>query len=317
MNHLDEEQLMLHYYGESEDALTHELHLDQCEQCRAQYGSLQRALNTVDGLQVPERAPDYEQQVWRSIERDVAFAPAGALAPPGSLALGRGYQLRVVARNRFSCRSSFPGDVAAGPVVVADADAGERVLLAAVADYLERSQGVLVELANANTQGPLDISMEQRRAEDLVSENRLYRQTALYTGQVGVANVLEELERALQISRTRRPRCRLRSSKACASAWMPAAFYSRSECWARMSGAKKRFDKDYEESHDLFSNTSYCCSDRRAGSGASSANCAVAAGAFRAARRKRAKLHEQQQRKRDPRLLKYGPRPRNCALRSE
>jgi hypothetical protein len=75
--------------------------------------------------------------------------------------------------------------------------AGERVLMVAVGDYLERSQGVLAELSNASPTGHLDISTEQRRAEDLVTENRLYRQTALYSGQAGVANVLEELERAL------------------------------------------------------------------------------------------------------------------------
>ena len=64
----------------------------------------------------------------------------------------------------------------------ADPQAGERVLLVAVGDYLERSQMVLIELANANPKGPLDISAEQERAGDLVSESRLYRQTAAHTG---------------------------------------------------------------------------------------------------------------------------------------
>ena len=57
---------------------------------------------------------------------------------------------------------------------------------------------VLVELENANpTGGPLDISSEQHRAEDLVAANRLYRQTALRAGETGVASVLDELERVL------------------------------------------------------------------------------------------------------------------------
>ena len=54
----------------------------------------------------------------------------------------------------------------------ADPQAGERVLLVAVGDYLERSQMVLIELANANPHGTLDISAEQERAADLVSESR-------------------------------------------------------------------------------------------------------------------------------------------------
>jgi len=44
---------------------------------------------------------------------------------------------------------------------------------------------ILVELANANPKGPLDISSEQERAADLVSESRLYRQTADHTREPG------------------------------------------------------------------------------------------------------------------------------------
>jgi hypothetical protein len=79
-----------------------------------------------------------------------------------------------------------------------DAPGGpEGVLLVAVGDYLERSQMVLVELANANSHGPLDISAEQERAGGLVAETRLYRQTAAHTGDANIDNVLEELERVL------------------------------------------------------------------------------------------------------------------------
>jgi predicted anti-sigma-YlaC factor YlaD len=53
MNHLSEEQLILHYYGEEEDALSAERHLGECDDCRALYGSLQRTLNVVDSLPVP------------------------------------------------------------------------------------------------------------------------------------------------------------------------------------------------------------------------------------------------------------------------
>ena len=73
------------------------------------------------------------------------------------------------------------------------------MLLVAVGDHLERSQMVLVELANAGAsqERPLDISYEQRAAEDLLESNRLYRQTAASTGDVATASMLEELERVL------------------------------------------------------------------------------------------------------------------------
>src|SRR5262249_43940173 len=73
----------------------------------------------------------------------------------------------------------------------------ERVLLVAVGDFLERSQMVLIELNNANPSHKLDISAERDRAADLVGENRLYRQTALQTGNPEIAGVLDELERVL------------------------------------------------------------------------------------------------------------------------
>src|SRR5205085_8970160 len=64
--------------------------------------------------------------------------------------------------------------------------------------HLGRSQMVLVELANASSSGgPVDISAEQSRAEDLVDASRLYRQTAAKEGDLATANVLDELERTL------------------------------------------------------------------------------------------------------------------------
>jgi hypothetical protein len=79
----------------------------------------------------------------------------------------------------------------------ADKQGGERVLLVAVGDLLERSQMVLIELNHASPSEKLDISAEQERASDLASENRLYRQTALRSGDTAMAGVLDDLERVL------------------------------------------------------------------------------------------------------------------------
>jgi anti-sigma factor RsiW len=77
------------------------------------------------------------------------------------------------------------------------ANVRERVLLVAVGDHLERSQMVLVELANAQTVDELDISAERQSADELLASNRLYRQTAVQMGQTSVASVLDDLERVL------------------------------------------------------------------------------------------------------------------------
>jgi hypothetical protein len=71
------------------------------------------------------------------------------------------------------------------------------VLLVAVGSHLERSQMVLVEIANAPAADGLDISHEQRRAQELISANRLYRHSAAETGEASVAAVLSQLESVL------------------------------------------------------------------------------------------------------------------------
>jgi hypothetical protein len=207
MNHLTEEQLILHYYGEEGDTLTAEQHLDDCEACREFYSSLQRVLNVVDSLPVPPRDAEYGAQVWQRIAHQLpargrritglSFLPA----PWRWAAMSAAFATLLVAAfltGRFYApgRISSPGR---RPVQLASADsqARERVLMVAVGDYLERSQMVLIELVNSNPKGPMDISAEQERAVDLVSENRLYRQTAVHTGDTAVAGVLDELERVL------------------------------------------------------------------------------------------------------------------------
>jgi hypothetical protein len=219
MNHLSEEQLILHYYGEDSagwDGETAEAtaagetgspavtqqHLEGCESCRALYASLQRVLNVVDALPVPERGPEYESQLWSRIRPHVRgrlslwqwsrwTAPwqwaAAATVCAGLMVVA------FLAGRAYPTRPSAPAAMA----VKADPQAGERVLLVAVGDYLERSQMVLIELSNASPKRPLDISSEQERAADLVSESRLYRQTAAHTGDTAVAGLLDELDRVL------------------------------------------------------------------------------------------------------------------------
>jgi len=71
MNHLSEEELILRYYGEEDAAPAAGRHLDGCAECRALYASLQRVLNVVDALSVPEVAPDYGARLWQRLERRV------------------------------------------------------------------------------------------------------------------------------------------------------------------------------------------------------------------------------------------------------
>jgi hypothetical protein len=199
MTHLSEEELVLHYYGEEGDALAAELHLDGCGECRAHYASLQRVLNIVDGLPLPERDAEYGERVWRRIEAQIPRRRrrwTGWLPPRARWAAAATAMAGLLVVAFFAGRSYTPAH-RARVVANGDAKSGERVLLVAVGDYLERSQMVLVELVNANPKHPLDISAEQERAAGLVSESRLYRQTAEHVGDTAVADVLDDLDRVL------------------------------------------------------------------------------------------------------------------------
>jgi len=206
MNHLSEEQLILYYYGEDGPAEAEQAaaaaHLAACDACRELYGSLQRVLNVLDSVPTPERSVEYGTEVWDRIERRL---PAGRtaglrrlpfLTPFRWLAATAAIAALLVAA--FLAGRFYPAPPRQAPQLASsDPQASERVLLVAVGDYLERSQMVLIELANANPKDKLDISAEQERASDLVSESRLYRQTADHTGDAVVASALDEIDRVL------------------------------------------------------------------------------------------------------------------------
>ena len=189
MQHLSEDQFVLYHYGEAVDRGAIDAHLASCEACRSGYQALQDLLAAVDAAPVPERLESYGTAMWLRLEprlprpwRLVWHWPRWALA--GAMAA---LLVGAFLAGRFS-----PRDPATPPGQVR-----ERILLVAVGDHLERSQLVLIELANATGNGSVDISAEQQWAEDLLDANRLYRHTAARAGETAVASVLDDLERVL------------------------------------------------------------------------------------------------------------------------
>jgi hypothetical protein len=205
MTHLNEEQLILYHYGEeayrrpAERRVVAE-HLAACNDCRISYESLQRVLAAVEALPVPDRAEGYGSEVWSRLRPRLDAVPGKSIltgwawwfAPQRWALAGAMAALLIVAFlvGRMM-HEEPPASAAISPQV------RERILLVAVGDHLERSQMILVELSNMPANGKVDISSEQRLASELVGENRLYRQTALNAGEVGVASVLDQLERVL------------------------------------------------------------------------------------------------------------------------
>src|SRR5260370_40725240 len=90
---------------------------------------------------------------------------------------------------RFIPRNKAPDNVARKERV------RERILVVAVGEHLGHSERMLIELSNEAPNDPkqkeVDISAEQRRAEDLLQDNRLYRQTAMQEADDGLASLLD------------------------------------------------------------------------------------------------------------------------------
>ena len=191
MEHLSEEQLILHYYGESE-AASAAGHLAVCEQCREEYQRLQLVLNSVDSAPVPVRDANYSAQIWERISPRVGRSKWWISGFQRWVAAAAIASMLVVAfyAGRYTSPPAQPASLASGAV-------RERILMVAVGDHLERSQLVLAELVNSDTSRSVDISSERELAESLLGENRLYRQTASANGETNMANVLDDLERVL------------------------------------------------------------------------------------------------------------------------
>ena len=194
MKHLSEEDLVLRYYGEPPSGGGDEEHLESCETCRANLVAMSRVLDAMNGLEVPEPLDGLSERVWQRIAPGLAESPTrwtDWFAPRRLAAVGAMAALVIAAflAGRVSQRQAQVAGLS-GPV-------RERIMLVAVGEHLEQSQMILIELMNSNAKGTVDISEEQQRAQDLIGENRIYRQAALRTGDKSVSNVLDELERVL------------------------------------------------------------------------------------------------------------------------
>jgi hypothetical protein len=188
MNHLTEEQLTLAYYGDLDPELGQ--HIKSCSGCRSNFDRLKDLLDAIREYPVPERSASYGGDVW------VRLLPKLPIAKP----------------QRSWFRWWIAGPAFATLLVVAffagmlvqhrheppeiSAAARQRVLNLVIGYHLDRSQILLTELVNT-TAGNIDVSDERNRARDLLSENRLLRETAARSGEVSHAALLDELERVL------------------------------------------------------------------------------------------------------------------------
>src|SRR5258708_19156558 len=198
MKHMTEEELIAFREGVGEQRAVISEHLAACEECRGEFERIEAVLAALDTLPVPEPGADYGRRVWAEIAPRLAEKPVRwwqVWMQPRRLAAAGAVVALIIAAfvaGRITRRGNTGDNVANKEQV------RERVLVVAVGEHLGHSERMLVELSNAeptdSKQKQVNISAEQRRAEDLLEENRLYRQTALQAGDAGIASGLDVLE---------------------------------------------------------------------------------------------------------------------------
>ena len=200
MNHLTEEQLIEHYYEESPQSAHIVHHLRECNRCAETYAALRSDLDAIEPIAAPARDAGHGAQVWRSI-RDVvppyqqkqqrllqrfsslkglSFATARSLLIAVAFLAGRQWenyqrppQIRTAANNPIR----------------------QPIVLVFLGDHLGRSERFLVALRHGDSGE--STALVKAEAQDLLSANRLYRESAIKSGDPAFAAALDRLERVL------------------------------------------------------------------------------------------------------------------------
>ena len=201
MTHVDEDDLVLYFFGEARQAAPISRHLDACPQCAAVYSDLAATLKLTATLQTPERDDRYGLEVWQRIRPHLpahgafqrphlwllprrALATAAAALIVGALVAGGWW------------RRPRPAPPSRPEVAAQATDASDRARIAAIADHLEESERMLLDFVNSE-EPLIDMKDQQASAAGLLESNRLYRDAAALAGDDVAASVLDELERSL------------------------------------------------------------------------------------------------------------------------
>jgi hypothetical protein len=198
MKHLTEEEMIGHFYSEDLCQAEVEIHLQTCKQCAQVYEEFSQLLRSVPAPALPLRGSEYGAQVWQSIQ--------GSLQPYRPMRKGH-----IFYRPQFAyaaaCLLFLAGAFWAGrfwerahsnPLVPSsELQTKERVVLFVLDNHFDRSERLLVQLNHAGGERDYADLPLQTEAQQLLSDNQLYRQSAVQANDPLLNAALDHLERVL------------------------------------------------------------------------------------------------------------------------
>ena len=194
MKHISEEDLVLLYYDEPGVAPDLRRHLRECGECTAAAQKLARELSVWNEWTVPEADPELGHSVW------------AAIAPRMEVPAARWHRFRwlkfagaVAVMTMLLIAAFIAGRASRHPHPSMTAglskQARERILAISLADHLDRAEMLLTEISNASESDAAEVSDDRGRAQDLVEEGRIMRQTLAREGDSSTLALLDEVER--------------------------------------------------------------------------------------------------------------------------
>jgi hypothetical protein len=204
MNHLSEEELIEHYYGEDAENAIAERHLKACVACAGNYSVLQRDLGAVKSATPPVRDETYGAEVWQSIRGSL---PAYAVRKRRWLPIGLWRPLSYAAvcalliAVAFVAGREWQRKQPQATMATSNQQGRQRVVVLVLGEHLDRSERLLVELNHADATDAAASLPMQDEARELLAANRLVRQSASQSGDLksdpALDAALDHLDRLL------------------------------------------------------------------------------------------------------------------------
>ncbi len=205
MKHLNEEELIEHYYGKGKENGVTGRHIEDCADCAAAYEALEIDLCEFSAIEPPPRDAAYGERVWQSLApslpvyeaprrswfpavllKGLGYAAACALLLAGGFFAGRQWE------HRQTLAVSKPPQAQPAPV-----HPPQRVVVVVLGDHLERSERLLVELKHADAGSEEMLSPLRDEARTLLAANRICRKNASKIDDPALAPALDHLDQVL------------------------------------------------------------------------------------------------------------------------